>query len=164
MLVKITKVLLFIPVLFLSNCSSDDEIVLSEGMDAEEEAMLIAVNEFRRNGSNCGSGFNQTADNLLWDFLLEEIARRHAEDMNENGFFAHEGSDGSSVSIRATELNYSYSLIGENIAKGFTNVDAVMEGWINSSSHCELLVNDNFTEIGVARVNDIWVMVLATPL
>lgn len=141
-----------------------DPIIISDNLDSEEEELLIAVNTFRQNGGNCGSGPNQTADGLNWDFLLEEIARVHAQDMDENDFFAHQGSNGSTVGSRASELEYAFSTIGENIASGFTTVDAVMEGWINSSSHCELLLNDNFTEIGVARVNDIWVMVLAKPL
>ena len=162
-LTKTKCLLLICSLISLSSCKPD-VIEIPDGLDAQEEALLIAVNDFRAEGDNCGSGFNQTAPSVTWNFVLEEIARVHAQDMDDNDFFAHEGSDGSTVGLRAAELDYAFSTIGENIATGFTAVDAVMEGWINSSSHCELLLNDNFTEIGVARVNNVWVMVLAKPL
>ena len=156
-------IILLVSSVLFGNCSSD-EVVISDNLDPIEEDLLRTINEFRLAGGNCGSGLSQNAGNLSWNFLLEEIARSHANDMNSNNFFGHEGSNGSTVGNRAADFDYAFSTIGENIANGFTTVESVMDGWINSSSHCELLVNDNFTEVGVVRVNDIWVMVLAAPL
>ena len=65
---------------------------------------------------------------------------------------------------RASEQGYSVSWIGENIATGYTNVADVMQGWQESNSHCELMLNENFMEVGFARVENLWVMVLGTSL
>ena len=70
-------IILLISSVLFGNCSSD-EVVISDNLDPIEEDLLRTINEFRLAGDNCGSGLSQNASNLSWNFLLEEIARSHA--------------------------------------------------------------------------------------
>ena len=103
---------------------------------------------------------------LTANSLLTAAASAHAEDMANNGFFSHTGSDGSSSADRATRAGYNWSTVGENIASGATTAAQVMEMWMNSSGHRANILNANFTEIGVAvdsRGGLLWVQVFGRP-
>jgi len=84
---------------------------------------------------------------------LEEAARAHARDMAEHDMMAHEGSDGSTPSQRVVAAGYHYLLTGENVARGQRDVPGVMRSWMDSPPHKKNILGD-FTEIGVARVDD----------
>jgi len=54
---------------------------------------------------------------LQWDDKLAEVARQHSEDMAQNGFFSHQGSDGSNPALRTSKAGIQWRCTGENIAK-----------------------------------------------
>ncbi|MEM8532861.1 MAG: CAP domain-containing protein [Chloroflexota bacterium] len=101
---------------------------------------------------------------------LNRAAQKHSNDMMQNGFFSHTGSDGSSVGNRVKEMGYSYRRIAENIARGYRSPEAVMEGWMNSSGHRANILNCSLREIGVgytaddgSRYGPMWTQNFATP-
>lgn len=101
---------------------------------------------------------------------LNRAAQQHSNDMMQNGFFSHTGSDGSSVGNRVREMGYSYRRVAENIARGYRSPEAVMEGWMNSSGHRANILNCSLTEIGVGYTTDngsrygpMWTQNFATP-
>jgi uncharacterized protein YkwD len=83
-------------------------------------------------------------------------AKDHSEDMNKNNFFEHTGSDGSTLQDRINKYHYSWSIIGENIAEGYSSEKDVVEGWIKSTGHCQNIMNGNFKEMGVATSGVYW--------
>ena len=91
--------------------------------------------------------------------------------MAAQNYFAHDSKDGRTFSQRISATGYAWSTAGENIAAGYSSVDAVMDGWIQSAGHCANLMNANFSEIGVACVpgtssttySNYWTMDLARP-
>lgn len=87
---------------------------------------------------------------------LCEIAQDHAEDMYENNIFSHTFSNGDTIEDR---VKGEYSCLGENIAKGYTSAEAVVEGWMNSEGHRANILNEAFTEIGIGYQNGYWVQV-----
>ena len=156
---------LFAATFGISACNTDDSLGDTPvDLTQEESDLLNAINNLRETGANCGSVSMSKVDALSWNETLASTALQHANDMNDNDFFSHAGSDGSQVIDRATEQGYSVSWIGENIATGYTTVPDVMQGWQESNSHCELMMNENFEEVGFARVENLWVMVLGTSL
>ncbi len=54
--------------------------------------------------------------------------------------------------VRLDSLDYDGNTWGENISGGNSTAAAVMTGWMNSSGHCNNIMNGNFTKIGVAHV------------
>lgn len=80
---------------------------------------------------------------------LSSSAQSHSEDMAENDFFSHTGSDGSKVRDRAISAGYESTYVGQNIAAGFVTAEEVVRGWMNSTGHRENILNPNYQEIGI---------------
>ncbi|MBU1092300.1 CAP domain-containing protein [Patescibacteria group bacterium] len=86
---------------------------------------------------------------LAQNALLGESAQNKAEDMASKGYFDHADQDGNRMSYWMRSAGYDYLRAGENLAKGFSTPEAVIQAWLNSPTHYMNLVNDNYTEIGV---------------
>ncbi|MCD0442717.1 CAP domain-containing protein [Glycomyces sp. A-F 0318] len=110
----------------------------SEHADAES-AVLDLVNDYRAD-NGCGS--------LDRDGRLDAAALLHAEDMAVNDYFSHTSQDGRSPTDRANEQGYDGG-VGENIAYGYPDAEAVMEGWMNSEGHRANILNCGYSVIGV---------------
>jgi uncharacterized protein YkwD len=99
-----------------------------------------------------------------YDTRLGVAAQSHANDMAANGFFSHTGSNGSTVGSRATAAGYNWSAIGENIAKGHPDQQAVLNAWNASPGHRANNLNPVFEDFGLAKAGDpnspYWVLVL----
>jgi uncharacterized YkwD family protein len=88
---------------------------------------------------------------------LNLVALDKARDMYKNGYFDHTSPTYGSPFDMMKKYGVSYTYAGENIAKGQTTPQAVMTAWMNSNGHRANILNANFTTIGVAYYNNIWV-------
>lgn len=107
------------------------------------------TNEARKTGRDCGGTWKDAAGPLSVNDHLAVAAQRHAEDMAERMFFAHDNPDGETPTDRMRDAGYTGSITGENIARGQTSPAQVVQGWIDSPGHCRNLMSASFTEIGV---------------
>lgn len=83
--------------------------------------------------------------------LLNQIAEERLQDMFEKQYFEHISPQGIGASDIAEDVNYGYIAIGENIALGnFENDEVLVQAWMDSPGHRANILNDKFTEIGVA--------------
>lgn len=89
---------------------------------------------------------------LTSNALLHTAARAHSNDMAQNNFFDHVGSDGSTFSERITDAGYDWSAAAENIAAGYSTPADVVEGWMNSTGHRNNILNANYVHIGIGYV------------
>lgn len=89
---------------------------------------------------------------LTWNPLLAETARRHSESMAREGYFDHVDTEGRTVGARARAAGYRYRVVGENLAAGHASIEEAIRGWLLSASHCRNLIDERFTEFGIARV------------
>lgn len=85
--------------------------------------------------------------------LLVEAARLKAEDMVAHGYFAHVSPEGKDSWHWFQEAGYVFSDAGENLAMDFSDSWDVENAWMNSPSHRANIVNNNYTEIGIAIAN-----------
>ncbi len=131
--------------------------------DIDRDKLLRLVNEVRSQGCMCGYTHYAPVDFVVWNDDLEEAAQNHCDDMDENGFFSHTGSDGSSPGDRLYDVGYDWRAYGENIAMGYLTEDSVIEGWLNSPGHCRNIMSPNVSEMGVAKRGDYWTQVFAEP-
>jgi len=83
---------------------------------------------------------------------LIAASRGHSQDMADEGFFSHVGSDGSTLSTRLFDQGYEYLCCGEIIAAGFPDGESVVNAWLGSSGHRAIILADNYTELGVGYV------------
>jgi uncharacterized protein YkwD len=107
---------------------------------------------------------------LTLDGRLADAADVLADDMAANDFFSHTGSDGSTPFTRISDAGYRWDVAAENIAAGPTSVQAVVDGWYASPTHCTNFMNPSVSEVGFARATDpsstygtYWVADLADP-
>ncbi len=112
--------------------------------------VLDLVNEARAQPRNCGRRRFAAVPALTYSAMLTRAALTQAQDMAAHDFFEHEGSDGSTVGVRATRAGYTWRSVGENIAAGSTSADSVVRGWLESPGHCANIMSPSFTEMGVA--------------
>ena len=81
---------------------------------------------------------------------LTTIAQLKANDMAEKGYFAHTSPEGKSPWYWFKQGNYQFTFAGENLAVDFSDSADVERAWMNSPTHRSNILNDKFTEIGVA--------------
>ena len=90
---------------------------------------------------------------LVWNDELSELARLHSQDMADQKYFSHRGSDGSMVDDRADKLGIkNWSAIGENIAfeRGFNDAASfAVERWMESPAHKQNLLDKRWKETGM---------------
>lgn len=90
--------------------------------------------------------------NLTPNTLLQESARMKAEDMFKYGYFAHNSPSGVSPWKWFNDVEYDYIYAGENLAIDFTTGEGVHEAWMESPGHRKNILNERYSEIGIAVV------------
>ncbi len=113
-------------------------------LDAAEAALLAEINTFR---SNRGLARVVASDSLT------VAAKWMATDMAVNNYFSHTSLDGRSPFQRMSDVGYpvSQAYTGENLAAGYTAAATVLNGWLNSPKHLEVLLNPNYRAVGIGR-------------
>lgn len=121
------------------------------GLAAFRDDTLRLVNAHRAAGASCGDhGSFAPAGPLAWNGRLEQAALDHSADMATHDYFAHASQDGRTPADRVSATGYAWSSIGENIAAGYPDVAAVVEGWMKSPGHCANIMGATFREVGMA--------------
>nr|WP_282693953.1 CAP domain-containing protein [Streptomyces sp. CC208A] len=91
---------------------------------------------------------------LTANATLTSAAQGHSDDMAARDFFDHTDPDGDGPGDRITAAGYPWSTYGENIAKGQTTPEQVMDAWMNSPGHRANILNCSFKEIGIGIHTD----------
>lgn len=158
--------------MLLYSCRKDDTVAeqtnnnnggkTSPGDSTVHESVLLSlVNNIRKSGCTCGSTAMPAVAPVTWNNLLEKAALDHSVDMHKNNYFSHTGRDGSSPGHRITRAGYNWRAYGENIAKGQTTEQEVMNGWLQSEDHCKNIMSSNVNEMGVGRDGNYWTQIFA---
>lgn len=117
---------------------------LDTGVLNFESEVVRLVNEIRvKNGLN----------KLTQDWELSRVARYKSQDMKDNKYFSHTSPVYGSPFQMMKNFGISYRTAAENIAKGYSTPEAVVNGWMNSSGHRANILNGSFTKIGVGYVS-----------
>jgi uncharacterized protein YkwD len=119
-------------------------------LGAQEIRLVELLNEYRS-----GHGLGP----LLLSDSISRACDRHSSDMAEYGFVDHysAGSSwfetGAAPWDRMAATGYSYKVLtGENVAAGYSDAAALMEGWKNSPAHNAVMLDPDFNVVGVALV------------
>ncbi len=108
--------------------------------DAQE--VLRLVNERRAENGKTALTLSDT---------LCDLALLKAQDMILNDYFDHVSPTYGSPADMLERFEVSYTAVGENIAYGFSSPEDVMDGWMNSEGHRANILDDRYTELGVAK-------------
>jgi uncharacterized protein YkwD len=85
--------------------------------------------------------------------LAGVAAQRHAEDMTARDYFSHTSPEGTNPGSRLGAAGLAARGWGENIAAGYSDVAAVVQGWVDSPGHYRNLVNPSFSHVGFGRAD-----------
>jgi hypothetical protein len=88
--------------------------------------------------------------NLKQSDLLTQAAQLKANDMAAKGYFSHNTPEGYLPWHWLQLVGYGYSHAGENLAVNFADSVDVTKAWMNSPLHKANIVNNKYTEIGIA--------------
>ena len=108
-----------------------------------ESEVVRLVNDIRRQNG---------LQPLTADWELSRVARYKSQDMLDKGYFSHTSPTYGTPFQMIKAFGLSYRTAGENIAKGYSTPQAVVNGWMNSSGHRANILNASYTKIGVGYV------------
>lgn len=111
--------------------------------ERSEDQMLTLINVERAK-----RGLSQ----VTLDARLREVAREHAKDMLERGYFSHYTPEGLSPFDRIEAANISYKYAGENLAFA-PAVEIAMDGLMKSSGHRDNVLSPNFGKAAIGAVD-----------
>ncbi|PIR99264.1 hypothetical protein COT87_00425 [Candidatus Collierbacteria bacterium CG10_big_fil_rev_8_21_14_0_10_44_9] len=100
------------------------------------------------NNERIGAGLKP----LSYNEKLADAARRKAENMFSENYWAHNSPSGKSPWVWFKDVGYTYVFAGENLAKDFGDTSRMMSAWMASPTHKENIINPKYTEIGIAVV------------
>lgn len=115
-----------------------------EGVSNFEQRVIDLTNQKR-----VQSGLKPLTAN--WE--LSRVARYKSQDMLDNRYFAHNSPKYGTPFEMMKNFGISYRGAAENITKGQTTPEAVVNAWWNSPGHKKNMLG-NYTQIGVGYVKN----------
>jgi hypothetical protein len=87
---------------------------------------------------------------LRTDPQLTAAAQQKAADMFNRDYWAHITPTGEQPWSFISSAGYTYLYAGENLARDFSDPQAVVSAWLASPSHRDNLLNPNYQDLGVS--------------
>jgi uncharacterized protein YkwD len=132
--------------------------------DVEADLFLL-LNEMRRHVTMCGRQERAAVVVVQRSVVLDRLARAHALDMAQRGFFNHVSPDGFGPSERAQRAGYVGD-VSENLAWGQRDAASAVAAWRKSADHCRSVMSAKHRAVGIAHVlgnrKDLWVAVFGS--
>lgn len=133
--VLVVGLMLLKPVVFKPSPHS----VLAISTNTNSQGLLTATNKDRASNSKGALRLNDQ---------LNSAAQAKAEDMVTRNYWSHNTPDGNPPWIFISNAGYSYQKAGENLAYGFKDSSATVDGWMNSPPHRQNLLDGDFLDVG----------------
>ena len=141
--------LLIITILLLSACSQEDDGIYFEPITESkisytsiETEILILVNDYRlENGLNALEKLN----------IISTVAETHTHYMVEVGKVNH---DNFPERHEKLVKNADAKSVGENVAYGYSSAESVVNAWIQSEGHREIIEDPEYTHFGISTETD----------
>lgn len=112
----------------------------TQGISAAESRVIELTNAQRR---------KHGLKDLQADATLSNVARTKSNDMRTKNYFSHTSPTYGSPFDMIRDFGISYKSAGENIAKGQTSPEQVVDAWMNSEGHRKNILSADYTHIGV---------------
>lgn len=96
---------------------------------------------------------NGTLPPLVENAQLSAAAKAKADEMFEKQYFEHVSPTGVDAGELVKSFGYDYIVVGENLILGnFSSEQEIVQKWMDSLGHRANILNERYTEIGVAIV------------
>lgn len=87
---------------------------------------------------------------LKYSPILSNAGENHCKDIIEYGYWEH-NREGKMFDDFVKELGVEYQIVGEVLAKDFNNTGEIVDGWLKSEKHKEVILGE-FNEVGVGVI------------
>ncbi len=87
---------------------------------------------------------------LQFSAELRKAAEIKVKDIIEKKYFLHISPDGIKAWDLLDDIGYDYKFAGENLAMKFEDAEGVHTAWMESKSHRENMLFENYSEVAVA--------------
>jgi uncharacterized protein YkwD len=91
---------------------------------------------------------------LKTNVALSQAAQAKANDMASHNYWSHSTPAGNPPWVFVEAQNYTYQKIGENLAAGFSDSQATINGWMASPEHKENMLDPAFSDVGFGFANN----------
>lgn len=137
---------------FLENTTTDnffpEPLRKLAGQASKTQASLQAQEIIKLTNTERSNNGKKT---LTENAKLSLAAHRKIQDMINLQYFEHKSPTGKGPADIIEATGYAYVIVGENLAEGdFADNQDLVQGWMNSPGHRANILNDKYTEIGVA--------------
>ena len=122
---------------------------------AMERQIFSLTNIYRKN-----HGLNE----LLSDYDLAVVARKHSEDMALENYFSHESPVTGNLADRLKEAEIEHRKARENIAFNYVDAIEAVHGWLNSPAHRDVLLEKEVTHLGTGAYGKYYTQVMIREL
>jgi len=137
----LTIVFLFLTSFFIQTVKVKFPSVLGIQADISSDQLLFLTNKDRQ---DVGLG------SLFLNDKLSQAASAKADDMFEYNYWAHNSPSGKTPWSFITSADYKYVYAGENLARGFTTAESVINAWMASPDHRANMLSANYRDVGFA--------------
>ncbi len=117
---------------------------LAYATEVSKDSLLNATNSERSSHGKSSLKINDT---------LSQAAQAKANDMTNRNYWSHNTPDGQEPWVFINGAGYSYIKAGENLAYGFTTSKETVNGWMNSPSHRDNLLDPDYVDVGFGYAN-----------
>lgn len=145
---KLSLVLLFS---FFSICTS------AQPSNQDIRQVIAEINKLRNSGCQCGDEWMPPVQPVKWNNDLYRVSNKYAKYMYANDHFDHISKSGEDLGDRLNKIGYDWMKIGENLGFGYHDFYSVLEAWIESPSHCTMLMDADMTDMGLSKHRIYWV-------
>lgn len=122
---------------FLSGIRATHVLGTADGIT--DQGLLESSNNAREDAGTASLALNGR---------LSRAAQQKATDMAKRDYWSHDTPEGKTPWTFVDAQGYSYQVVGENLAYGFSENQEVVNGWLNSPSHRDNLLSRGFTDVG----------------
>ncbi|MBI2028307.1 MAG: hypothetical protein HYT07_01735 [Candidatus Levybacteria bacterium] len=134
-------VFLILTSFFVQKVSQAFPSILGVSTDITIDALFLLTNTKRQeNGIH----------SLSLNAQLSEAASKKADDMFQYGYWAHNSPEGKTPWVFIKGAGYNYVYAGENLARGFTSTEDVINAWMESPTHKANMLSSNYQDVGFA--------------
>lgn len=135
---------------FLTSCSNDDSDFTLE--DSKMEAIDVSKISYSQLESDILDLVNAHREEkgltkLQKLDIISGVAQNHTDYMIENGTVSH---DNFTQRVQQLKENANAQKVGENVAYGYGTASGVVNGWLNSDGHREIIESEEYTHFGIA--------------
>lgn len=130
--------------------------LFSQPSKGDIQRVLLEINKVRSKGCVCGQKWMPPAKPLSWDQDLYLVSKDYAKYMSKNRHFDHISKEGLDLGDRLDQKGIRWAKIGENLGYGYDDFFGVLKAWLESPSHCKMLMDPEMTHVGMSKYKMYW--------